>query len=67
MMNGPMDVKKRLKQLEQTFLVGVQNGRCTSLSTETLLDVLNVLYDECTNSSLRREKNVQEFLEHGNI
>lgn len=37
------------------------NGQC--FSTETLLDVLLVLYDECCNSSLRREKTVSDFVE----
>lgn len=33
------------------------------LSIETLLDCLMVLYDECCNSSLRREKTVSDFIE----
>jgi hypothetical protein len=33
------------------------------VSVETLLDVLVILYDECSNSSLRREKTVSDFLE----
>lgn len=33
------------------------------ISIETLLDCLIVLYDECQNSSLRREKTVSEFIE----
>lgn len=33
------------------------------ISVETLLDCLIVLYDECQNSSLRREKTVSEFIE----
>lgn len=35
--------------------------RC--LSIEALLDCLVVLYDECWNSSLRREKTVSDFIE----
>lgn len=35
--------------------------RC--LSIEALLDCLVVLYDECCNSSLRREKTVSDFIE----
>lgn len=58
-------VEKRLKQLEQLYLSGVQNNRNGALSTETLLDVLTVLYDECLNSPLRRDKIVIEFLERG--
>lgn len=34
-----------------------------SMSVEALLDCLLVLYDECCNSSLRREKTVTEFIE----
>lgn len=33
------------------------------ISVETLIDCLIVLYDECQNSSLRREKTVSEFIE----
>lgn len=33
------------------------------LSVESLLDCLLVLFDECQNSSLRREKTVSEFIE----
>ena len=33
------------------------------MSIETLLDGLIVLYDECVNSSLRREKTVTDFIE----
>lgn len=33
------------------------------VSIETLLDSLVILYDECSNSSLRREKTVSDFLE----
>lgn len=34
-----------------------------SISVEALLDGLLVLYDECCNSSLRREKTVTDFIE----
>lgn len=64
-MNGQGDARKRLKLLEQLFLSGAQNSSGGAFSTETLLDVLTVLYDECSNSSLRREKNALEFLERG--
>lgn len=33
------------------------------MSVEALLDCLIVLYDECCNSSLRREKTVSDFIE----
>ncbi|XP_073784261.1 serine/threonine-protein kinase MRCK alpha isoform X4 [Danio rerio] len=58
-----MSGEVRLKKLEKLILDGpVQaNGQC--FSVESLLDVLICIYDECTNSPLRREKNVAEFLE----
>lgn len=58
-------VRERLKQLEQQFSFGSkENG---SYSVETLLDILLLLYDECCNSTLRRDKNVSEFIEYGRI
>ncbi|KAL4630442.1 serine/threonine-protein kinase MRCK alpha isoform X3 [Arapaima gigas] len=53
----------RLKKLENLLLDGPaqSNGQC--FSVETLLDVLVCLYDECSSSPLRREKNVLDFLE----
>ena len=47
----------RLRELEALFLggplVSVNEAKC--FSTETLLDVLMVLYNECCNSSLRKD------------
>lgn len=37
-----------------------------AISVETLLDALLLLYDECSNSSLRREKTVSDFIKIGN-
>ncbi|XP_036925408.1 serine/threonine-protein kinase MRCK alpha isoform X4 [Sturnira hondurensis] len=58
-----MSGEVRLRQLEQFILDGPAqtNGQC--FSVETLLDILICLYDECSNSPLRREKNVLEYLE----
>jgi len=39
----------------------VHSGKIVSI--ETLLDALVILYEECSNSSLRREKTVSDFLE----
>lgn len=39
----------------------VHSGKIVSI--ETLLDSLVILFDECSNSSLRREKTVSDFLE----
>lgn len=33
------------------------------ISVESLLDAIIILYDECSNSSLRREKTVSDFVE----
>jgi len=55
----------RLRQLEALFLGGPIQGQGKCFSIETLLDVLLVLYDECNNSSLRREKTVSDFIEFG--
>lgn len=41
----------------------VQQQQHQKVSVETLIDCLIVLYDECQNSSLRREKTVSEFIE----
>lgn len=57
--------ERRLRQLEALFLGGPVQGRGQSFSIETLVDVLLVLYDECCNSSLRREKTVSDFIEFG--
>lgn len=62
-----MSGEVRLKQLEQFILDGPTqtNGQC--FSVETLLDILICLYDECNNSPLRREKNILEYLEWGEL
>ncbi|XP_057208297.1 serine/threonine-protein kinase MRCK beta isoform X3 [Triplophysa rosa] len=57
-----MSAKVRLKKLEQLLLDGHQKNE-KSLSVETLLDILICLYNECSNSPLKREKHVTEFLE----
>ncbi|KAM3968676.1 serine/threonine-protein kinase gek [Aphomia sociella] len=62
--NVPVLGIKRLKQIETMFLSRrVQIPRSHGLSVETLLDVLLVLYDECCNSSLRREKAIADFIQ----
>ena len=57
----------RLRELEALFLGGplMSANETKCFSTETLLDVLMVLYNECGNSSLRKEKTVSEFIELG--
>lgn len=65
MRDGNFPGEKRLRQLEALFLGGPIQGQGQSFSIETLLDVLLVLYDECCNSSLRREKAVSDFIDFG--
>lgn len=55
--------EERLKHLENVFSYGGKEKG--SFSTETLLDILLLLYDECCNSTLRRDKNISEFIENG--
>nr|XP_023026524.1 serine/threonine-protein kinase Genghis Khan isoform X1 [Leptinotarsa decemlineata]XP_023026525.1 serine/threonine-protein kinase Genghis Khan isoform X1 [Leptinotarsa decemlineata]XP_023026526.1 serine/threonine-protein kinase Genghis Khan isoform X1 [Leptinotarsa decemlineata] len=56
--------ERRLKQLELMFLGGPAVAKDQSFSIETLIDLLIVLYDECCNSSLRKEKTVSDFIEY---
>lgn len=56
-----------MKKLEKLVLDGPSQSNGHSLSVETLLDILVCLYDECSNSPLRREKNVLEFLDWGEL
>ena len=58
-----MSAEERLAQLARLYVSGVQNSNGQALSIESLLDVLVVLYDECCNTTLRREKNISEFVD----
>lgn len=60
---GGSAAEHRLQELERLFLAGPGEAAGQAFSVETLLDVLLVLFDECTNSSLRREKTVSDFIE----
>ena len=56
----------RLKELEALFTVGPESvHEAKAFSTETLLDILLLLFNECCNSSLRKEKTVTDFIELG--
>ena len=57
-------VEQRLKNLEH--LVFGSDKAEDYLSIELLLDALLVLYDECCNSTLRKEKTVSDFIQKGN-
>ena len=57
---------ERLRLLEALFLGGpISAHEAKCFSTETLLDVLLVLFSECNQSSLRKEKTVTEFIDLG--
>ncbi|XP_048738047.2 serine/threonine-protein kinase MRCK alpha-like isoform X4 [Ostrea edulis] len=58
-----MSAEERLRKLSNLYVGGIQNSNGQALSVETLLDALVVLYDECCNSTLRREKNISEFVD----
>jgi len=60
-----MQALERLRCLEELFLSGVVNSAGQAFSVETLLDILIMLYDECCNSTLRREKSISEFVNYG--
>jgi len=62
-----MQALDRLRCLEELFLSGVVNSDGQAFSVETLLDILIMLYDECCNSTLRREKSISEFVNYGKI
>ena len=52
--------------LERLFPDGPETPHeAKALSTETLLDILLILYNECCNSSLRKEKTLTDFIELG--
>ncbi|XP_065912103.1 serine/threonine-protein kinase MRCK alpha-like [Dysidea avara] len=60
-----MDVSSRYGALDAVFLRrgNQQDARDAYYSVETLLDSLMVLYQECCSSSMRRERNIAEFVE----
>ncbi|XP_064292905.1 serine/threonine-protein kinase Genghis Khan isoform X2 [Plodia interpunctella] len=62
--NVPVLGIKRLKQIESMFVSRrIQSSGSRAISVETLIDMLLVLYDECCNSSLRREKAIADFIQ----
>lgn len=59
------DIEKRIREFERIYLQGPVDSDGTVLSLESLLDAFLLLYDECVNSSLRREKIVNDFVKFG--
>ena len=60
--------EKRLHALERLYTSPHSgNGQLEKFSTETLLDILVVLYDECNTTVMKRDKRVVDFLEVGTL
>lgn len=57
-----MSAQVRLKRLEELLLEQKEAG---CLSVEALLDLLLCLFTECSQSPLKREKHVADFLDWG--
>jgi len=65
---GAANGEERLQELETLFTEGPESAnQAKAFSTETLLDILLLLYNECCNSSLRKEKTVTDFIELGKL
>lgn len=57
---------RRLNALEKLYTSPHSgNGQREKFSTETLLDILIVLFDECNTTVMKRDKRVLDFLEVG--
>lgn len=54
-------------ELDAIFFNGTKGKNKKAISVETLVDAFVVLFDECCNSSLRREKTVSNFIEYGKL
>jgi serine/threonine-protein kinase MRCK len=60
-----MSALERVAQLEQLYLNGAPYDAASGcLSLESLLDALLCLYDECSSSTLRKEKAIAEFVDY---
>lgn len=54
--------EKRTGLLEALYLDGKRAQPDEALSVDGLLDALLVLHDECSGSTLRKEKNIENFV-----
>ena len=58
--------EKRLLELESVYLSGqLRENKSGGVSLDTLLDIFVLLYDECANSTLRRERSVSDYIKYG--
>ncbi len=62
--NNNMNIESRSDEIKRLILNSSINDP-TILNIDGLLDAFIVLYDECSNATLRGEKTVAEFLEYG--
>lgn len=58
---------ERIFQLEKLYTSKSRGVHRNAFSTEALLDILVVLYDECNTTVMKRDKRVLDFLEIGKI
>lgn len=56
---------ERILQLEKIYTSNTRGIHRQAFSTEALLDILVVLYDECNTTVMKRDKRVLDFLEIG--
>jgi serine/threonine-protein kinase MRCK len=63
--NNNINIESRFEEIKRLIL-NYSTNDSTVLSIDGLLDALLVLYDECCNATLKREKTIIEFLEYGN-
>jgi serine/threonine-protein kinase MRCK len=61
---------ERLNLLEKLFVPAATNTKSlidnyNKLSIDTLLDSLVALYDDCCNSTLKRDKIISNFIDYG--
>ncbi len=59
-----MNIESLSDEIKRLILNSSTNDP-TVLSIDGLLDAFIVLYDECSNGTLRGEKTIAEFLEYG--
>ena len=59
--------EERIEKLERLFSSNGVGVNREIFSTETLLDILIVLYDECNTTLMKREKHILDFLNIGKI
>ena len=62
-----VSAKRRTTQLEGLYLDAKRCKPEEALSVDGLLDALLVLHDECSGSTLRKDKNIENFVSRSKI